>query len=317
MAVEKKFDVVVVGELNVDIILDQLSSFPEVGKEKFAEEMTFTLGSSAGIFASNLSSLGSKVSFIGKTGNDLLGHYCKEQLEAKGVDCSMLIMDNQLKTGATIILNYGEDRANATYQGAMKHLEPADITKEMLGKSRHLHFSAYFFQPGFRNKLGSLFKLAKEAGLSTSFDVQWDPAELWDIDLKSILPYVDIFLPNEKELLTITKENSLNKAIASIENHANVIIVKRGNLGSLLHYNHTALIGPPFLNEEVVDCIGAGDSFNAGFIFKFLQGDTLPNCQVFANLVGAISTTMAGGTAAFTNFEETLQIGKEKFGYDA
>lgn len=80
---KKEFDVIVVGELNVDLILNQLESFPETGKEKLADAMTLTLGSSSAIFASNLSSLGMKVAFIGKIGNDIFGRFCKEQLEAK------------------------------------------------------------------------------------------------------------------------------------------------------------------------------------------------------------------------------------------
>ena len=64
----KQFDVIVVGELNVDLIMNQLHSFPETGKEKLAEKMLLTLGSSSAIFASNLAALGMKVSFVGKIG---------------------------------------------------------------------------------------------------------------------------------------------------------------------------------------------------------------------------------------------------------
>jgi len=102
------------------------------------------------------------VSFIGKVGNDVFGNFCKEQLEAKGVDTSMLMMSNKWKTGATIILNADEDRANVTYQGAMKYLGIGDITSEMLSTANHLHFSSYFLQPGFKNELHNLFKMAKE-----------------------------------------------------------------------------------------------------------------------------------------------------------
>lgn len=313
---ERKFDVIVVGELNVDLILDELASFPEIGKEKFCKGMTLTLGSSAAIFASNLSALGKKVSFAGKVGNDTFGRFCKRELEAKGVDTSMLIMSDDVKTGATIILNYGEDRANVTYQGAMKDFRAEDITPEMLGTAQHMHFSSYFFQPGFKNKLPQLFKMAKDAGLTTSLDVQWDPAEIWNIDLASILPFVDILLPNEKELLNITKAADLKSAIASLSGHKNITVVKRGNQGSLMIQNDVTIEGKSFLNENVVDCIGAGDSFNAGFILKFLQQENLAHCQVFANLIGAISTTQAGGTSAFVSFEETLNIAREKFGYE-
>ena len=313
---KKVFDVIVVGELNVDIILNQVESFPEVGKEKLADSMTLTLGSSSAIFASNLSALGMKVSFIAKIGNDVFGRFCKEQLEVKGVDTSMLMVSDDLKTGATIVLNFGEDRAMVTHQGAMKHLGMNDISKEMLGVAKHLHFSSYFLQPGFKNDLDSLFKMATEAGLTTSLDVQWDPVEQWDFDFKTILPYVDVFLPNETELLNLTGKDSIDAALKAIEGNGKFIAIKKGTQGSLLSCNNKLVNGKPFLNDKVVDAIGAGDSFNAGFIFKFIQGFTPEDCQTFGNLVGAISTTQAGGTTAFTGYEDTMKIAKEKFGYE-
>lgn len=312
---KKAFDVIVVGELNVDLILNQIESFPETGKEKLAHKMTLALGSSSAIFASNLSSLGMRVAFIGKIGNDLFGHFCKEQLTKKGVDTSMILIDEKLETGATVVLNFGEDRANVTYQGSMKHLSFEEITDEMLCKGRHLHFSSYFFQPGFKDKLDMMFAKAKGAGLTTSLDVQWDPAEQWEFDYKKILPLTDIFLPNEKELLNVTKQSSVENAIHLIKNFGNIIIVKRGTEGSLMSYDKEIISCKAFSNEDAVDAIGAGDSFNAGFIFRYLQNGALDDCQEFANLMGAISTTKAGGTQAFINFQETMKIAKEKFAY--
>lgn len=312
---KKKFDVIVAGELNVDLILNQIGSFPEVGKEKLADKMTLTLGSSSAIFASNLSALGMKVSFIGKIGNDIFGRYCKEQLEAKGVDTSMLIMNDELQTGATIILNFGEDRAMVTHQGAMKYLTLNDITKEKLKQAKHLHFSSYFLQPGFRNELGHLFKMAKEEGLSTSLDIQWDPEEKWDFDYKEILPFTDVFLPNEAEVLKLTGTDEINSALQTIEGFAKLTAIKKGSRGSLLCYNGRQVEKGPFLNEDIADAIGAGDSFNAGYIFKFIQGCSPEDCQTFGNLTGAISTLKPGGTEAFKDYKSIMEIAKNKFGY--
>ena len=312
----KKFDVIVVGELNVDLIMNQLQSFPETGKEKLAEKMSLTLGSSSAIFASNLAALGMKVSFVGKIGNDIFGNFCKDQLSEKGVDTSMLIQSDSLQTGATVILNFGEDRAMITHQGAMKNLGISDITNEMLSTAKHLHFSSYFLQPGFKYNLHSLFKMAKDAGLTTSLDVQWDPVEEWDFDYKKVLPHVDIFLPNETELLKLTGAASIDAALNVINGYGKFILVKQGKQGSLLSYKNKTVRGRSFLNDKVVDAIGAGDSFNAGFVFKFINEFPPEDCQVFGNLVGAISTTKPGGTAAFINYDETLKIAKTKFAYE-
>lgn len=107
----KPYDILAIGELNVDLILNNIDGEPEVGKEKFAGDMILTLGSSTAIFAANAAALGAKVGFVGMIGQDTLGNLIRESLEAKGVDTSMLIETDEHSSGATIVLNYGEDRA--------------------------------------------------------------------------------------------------------------------------------------------------------------------------------------------------------------
>src|SRR5262249_6954778 len=179
----RPFDVLVVGELNVDLILDGLCALPEVGKEILACSMTLTLGSSSAIFASNLSCLGPRVAFLGKVGCDLFGSFVMERLRARGVDTSRVVTVPGLATGATVALNHGEDRAMITAMGAMEHLTLADVTAGHLASARHLHVSSVFLQPGLAPDMATLFRRAREAGMSTSFNPQWDPAEAWDLDL--------------------------------------------------------------------------------------------------------------------------------------
>jgi len=313
---EKLYDVLVVGELNVDLILDGIDKFPEMGKEVLAQRMTLTLGSSSAIFASNIASLGVRVAFIGKIGNDKFGEVVLESLKKNKVDTSMIKIDETLGTGATVILNFDEDRANTTFPGAMDHLTINDIVEADLSKARHLHFSSYFLQPGMWNSLGDLFRKAKKLGLTTSFDMQWDPQETWKLDVADVLPSVDVFLPNENELMFLTGKNSIDDAIELIKKYANILVVKRGNRGSIVHYKDQLTDLPAFLNDQVVDAIGAGDSFNAGFIFKFIHGNNVSECQKFGNLTGAISTTASGGTAAFEDFEKFKKTAKERFEID-
>jgi sugar/nucleoside kinase (ribokinase family) len=308
-------DVIVVGELNVDLILNRIDSFPEMGKEKLARDMTLTLGSSSAIFASNLSSLGTSVSFLGKIGEDSFGDLVISSLQSKGVDTKTIIRSRELKTGATIVLNFDEDRAMVTHAGAMEALVLDDISESDLKNAKHLHFSSYFLQPGMKKSIGKMFEMAKRNGLTTSFDAQWDPEENWDLDLQSVLPYVDVFLPNKQELLNLTKKPTIEEALDDIASIANITIVKMGNRGSLLSVDGEKIEKKAFLNNNVVDAIGAGDSFNAGFIYKFIQNYPVRDCQEFGNLTGAISTTAAGGTTAFKDYETVLKIAKERFGY--
>lgn len=311
----KDFDVSVIGELNVDFILNQIDSFPVMGKEILSQQMNVTLGSSSAIFASNLSCLGARVAFIGKIGQDAFGDIVLATLRNSGVDTEAIARNENLKTGATVVLNFGEDRAMITHPGAMEDLTFDDIDWDTILRSRHLHISSYFIQKGIRKDVGRIFQRAKDAGLTTSFDPQWDPAEQWNMDLEGILPFVDVFMPNKKELLHLTRQATIEDAAAYVKDFANTIVGKLGNEGSVLLLNGEMAFQPAFLNEQVVDAIGAGDSFNAGFIYKFIHTYPLETCQEFGNMTGAYSTTASGGTGAFAGRANILQNIKDRFGY--
>lgn len=312
---EKKIDVIVIGELNVDIILNEIESFPVIGKEIIANKMSVTLGSSSAIFASNLSSLGIKVAFIGKVGKDNFAQIVLASLEGKNVDTSHIIKSSSLNTGATVVLNYDQDRANITYPGAMNELRLEDIDFGFLSIARHMHFSNCFMQPGIRNDLITLFKLAKESGLTTSFDTQWDPEEKWDLPLEKLLPYVDVFLPNIQEFKFLTRSSSIEEGIQKLHHFAHYIVIKNGSDGAMAWDGKELQSQSAFKNDRVVDCIGAGDSFNAGFIMDFIKNKPIKKCLETGALTGAINTTRAGGTGAFDNPETIREIARERFNY--
>ena len=311
----KRYDVLVVGELNVDIILNQIDGFPEIGKEKLARTMVTTLGSSSAIFASNLSRLGARVAFLGRIGTDTNGELVLSRLQDCGVHTDFIRRSTDVDTGATLVLNYDEDRAMVTYPGAMECLTIDDIPEEVLAQARHLHFSSFFLQPGLRPAVSTLFQRAKALGLTTSLDPQWDPDERWEFEAAEILPHVDVFLPNEKELLLLTRASTMDEALTSLADYARCIVVKKGNQGSYGWQNHQLRHQPPFLNKEVVDAIGAGDSFNAGFIREFVRGGSLEACQTLGNLTGALSTTQSGGTTAFQDTQRMIEVAQSTFNY--
>ncbi len=310
----KKFDVIAIGELNVDLILNRIDGFPEIGKEKFAKDMVLTLGSSTAIFAANIAALGAKTAFVGMVGKDVFGTLIKESLSAKSVDTSFIIESDDYPSGATIVLNYEDDRANVTYQGAMDVMSFKDIDKKIFDETTHIHISSIFMQSGIKRDLFEILKFAKEKGITTSLDTQWDPLEKWELDYAKVLPYVSVFMPNEKELQLLTRSSDLNTAIEKIQPFINVCIIKRGKNGSLLvQKDGTQHHQEAFFNENVVDAIGAGDSFNSGFIYQFIKGQPLTECQRFGNLMGAINTTASGGTGAFTSKKIIKQIAEERF----
>ena len=314
-ATENKPDVIVIGELNVDIILNDIESFPVIGKEIIANKMSVTLGSSSAIFASNLSSLGPDVAFIGKIGEDNFAQVVLSTLERKNVDTSHIIKSTSLSTGATLVLNYDQDRAMVTYQGAMNDLRLEDIDFGFLSTARHMHFSSCFMQPGIRNDLTALFQRAKELDLTTSLDTQWDPAEKWDLPLEELLPYVDVFLPNIQEFKFLTRSKTIEEGIRKLQHFAHYIIIKNGSDGAMAWNGKDLIFQPAFMNNNVVDCIGAGDSFNAGFIKDFINKKPIKKCLETGALTGAINTTRAGGTDAFENPGKIKEIARKKFNY--
>lgn len=312
----KNYDIIALGELNVDLILNQIESEPEIGKEKFAKQMTLTLGSSTAIFAANAAALGVKVAFCGMIGNDSFGDLVETSLRAKGVDTRFLIRQDKHATGATICMSYDEDRANLTYQGAMDFMSLQDIDPKVFEEGKHIHISSIFMQSGVKKDLMAILRKAQEAGITTSLDTQWDPVEAWDLDYKEVLPLLTVFMPNETELKFLTHSETLEEAIEKIRPYTNAAVIKCGSRGSLLMQKGKAdRKQAALLNEHVVDCIGAGDSFNSGFISQLVQGKTLEECQQYGNMTGAVNTTAAGGTGAFTCREDVERVAKEKFGF--
>lgn len=292
-------EVLVVGELNVDLILNGMNSLPQIGAEIIAEQLTMAMGSSSAIMAANLAALGTSVAFCGKLGDDQFADFILSELNSKGIDTSCVQRIPGYKTGATVVLSYGQERANITYCGAMELLTMNDIPWEALQKYNHLHLSNFFVQKGLKNNVVELFRKAKSLGVTTSLDLQWDPANEWAFDYKACLAYVDIFMPNEAELLALTGRNSIDDALGVIRPYAHTVALKRGKKGSIGISEDERIELSAFQTEKFIDAIGAGDSFNAGFIFQYLKGASLEECLRYGNAIGALSTTAPGGTGAF------------------
>jgi len=304
---EKKFDLMVVGELNIDLIMSRLSNPPELGKEQRADDMELTLGSSTAIFASNCSSLGLDVAFCGKVGTDSFGKFVMNALAERRVNADAVIVDPGLKTGATIIYNYDNDRMMVTHPGAMEHLSVEEVPESLFAESRHLHTSSIFFQPLLKSRLPDLFRKAKEHGLTTSMDTQWDPDEAWDLDLEATLPHLDFFLPNDQELMQLTATSSVDDALDKLRAYKTVTVVKMGTEGAVMQAGGERTSLPAWHVPDFADAIGAGDSFNAGFIHSWLNDKPLEECLSFGNLTAAVSTTAYGGTAAIRSLDQVRE----------
>ena len=287
------------GELNLDLILYGLPRELAVDRELLASDMAFTLGSSSAILAHNLCVLGTRVGFISRIGPDPLGKIAVERLSAAGVDTSRVRQGTgKTSTGLTIVLPHSQHRYIFTYPGAMFEMQYSDIDMDYLRSARHLHLSSFFLHRALRPRIANLFQRAKEAGLTTSLDTNDDPENQWGKDLHDVLKYVDLFFPNDREAKKIAGTTDLSQALNFLAGLAKTVVVKRGSAAAICRSGdgQWSLAPPPV---TTVDDVGAGDTFNAGFLCLYLRGAKLEDCLAFANLAAAFSVTKAGGTEAF------------------
>ncbi len=304
-------DIVVVGELNVDLILTGLASFLEMGTSKLSKDMSFTLGSASAIFASNIARLGPKVGFLGKIGDDFLGEYIIHCLESSHVDTARIIRDKKEKTGICVSISFPENYAMASYPGVRETFKLSDVDFDYVAKARHMHLSSYYLQTGMMPGCAKLFRGAKELGLTTSFDSDSDPSGKWDHSILETLKYVDVFLPNETEALNISKCSDIVSALNMLSEIVDTVVIKSGKHGAWVKNRYKTIHVKAF-DIDVVDTTGAGDSFNSGFIYQYLNGSDIEQCAIWGNACAAISTTKPGGTAAFPNIAELQQFLSER-----
>jgi len=292
-----QFDVTIAGELNLDLVLYGLPSDLPPEREIIANDMALTLGASSAIVAHNLAILGDRVGFISRIGKDSLGDAALDRLRGAGVDVSHVRRSNDAGSGLTVILHHGTWRNILTYLGTIAQLTFEDLDIKYLCAARHFHLSSFYLQTALRPRVVDLFKVLKAAGLTISMDTNDDPEDRWE-GLREVLPYVDVLLPNEREALKISGELDLNGALASLAEQVPTVVVKLGPEGSIARRGREQFRGVA-VKVDAVDTIGAGDSFDAGFINQYIRGADLETCLTYGNLAGALSTTKPGGTEAF------------------
>lgn len=302
------FDITIAGEINLDLILYGLPARIPTERELLATGFEATLGSSSAILAHNLACLGMATGFITRVGRDEFGRLALKRMAESGVDLSRVIKaDNETRTGVTVLLDHGGERRILTYPGTMFEMTRADLDLEYLASARHFHLSSLFLHRGLQADLPDLFKELKARGLTLSLDTNDDPEDKWDGVLARILPYVDILLPNQDEVCRIAHRDTLDGALAELSSAVPIIAVKCGREGAVVQ-NGSNRIRVPGVRVDAVDSIGAGDSFNAGFLAAWLSGCGLEQSARAGNTTGAYSTLRPGGTEAFRRAEERARF---------
>jgi len=233
----------------------------------------------------------------------------------QGIDLLLQSMAEVKRRGisAGLIIVGGSKDQVSRYQQMASELTIDDIDWDYIAGARHLHLGCFFLQTGIRKDVGKLFAKAQEMGLTTSMDTNWDPDDKWGNDLMEALEFTDIFLPNDDEALRIARTDNLDAALDKLSKMVKVLAVKRGRAGATVCVDGKTYTDSGF-TVEAVETTGAGDSFNAGFLHKYLQGAGWQECLRWGNACGAIAVTALGGTGAFVNPGEVQQKLKELVG---
>ena len=314
-------DLLVLGELNPDILVD--ASEPFVAFDQVETEMSsgdLTLGSSGAITAVAAHRFGLSVAMAAVVGDDTLGTLTVELLGRTGVDTRPVRTRADLATGLTVVVNApGGNRALLTYPGAMTALTVADVPPAILYGARHVHVSSLFLQRGLQPDLAELLRRFRARAITTSVDTGWDPQRQWTA-VADLLPWLDLLLPNEAELRELNRALELGAdeadsrwveiAAAALSRRGPAVAVKRGGAGGLL-CNRGSVFELTTTPLPPLDTTGAGDNFNAGFLFALLTGEPPDRRLASAVAAGRLSIRGRGGTGGIGSASELHELTRE------
>lgn len=296
----KKWDVYVVGDINVDLIVPDMNSLPSPGQEINVDNMTLNVGGGAAIFTLGLAKLGVKAAFNGIIGDDMCGKFILNELKSRSIDTSLIRISEQNKTGISIALTNENDRSFITYMGTNTELDINSVDNIQLAK--HVHVTGYRGSLNHKKYIEALKKI-KQTDATISLDVGWDDTGEWYEGIFEIISYVDIFFINEVEAINYSKCETAEKALKKLSQFCSNVVIKMGSKGSVSVRNGKVETAEAF-KVKAIDTTGAGDSFNAGYVYAFLKGLDLKNCLICGNGCGALSVTALGGNTGFPNENE-------------
>ncbi|HYF50226.1 MAG TPA: carbohydrate kinase family protein [Planctomycetota bacterium] len=301
MPQNKKLDVMSVSDLCVDLLL-RGNVRPKFGQaEQLIENYELELGGSANIFAVQFANLGGRAGLIGRAGADIFGRFALETLDRSRVDTSRVVVDPEIKTGLGVALTEPHDRAILTYSGSIDAVTPEQLRALDPRAFSHWHIASYFLLTRLRAEWPRFCSELIKYDVTVSLDTNWDPEDRWE-DVTDLLPLTDVFLPNAAEALAITGERDLHRAGSELAKLGPLVVIKQGADGAtafIPNESEPLRVKPErtLSGREIVDCVGAGDCFDAGFLRAWKLGLSLEEALRWGLRCGAANLTAAGGIA--------------------
>lgn len=254
------------------------------------------------IFIDTVAKMGHSAAIIGGVGDDDFGHFTVERMEQDGVDCQFVHWSKQLSTGCAFV-TYFEDgsRKYIFHMGnsAAAEVDIPDISGMTDLKYFHIMGTALPDNPKFAQGIISLMRTAVKMGAKVSFDpnLRFElirDAKVYEM-IDEIMENTSVLLPGKEELMTITKQDTIEKAIKKAFKNPKleVLALKNGAKGSIIYSKDGSFVSKIY-PVEVQDATGAGDCYAAGFIAGLLEERSLEETAKMAAACGALNCAAFG-----------------------
>ena len=223
--------------------------------------------------------------FIGKIGNDELGHLYKSTLEQFGVQTTLLEGTKGSGRAMCFITGANAERTFADYMGAALELVPEDLKPEYFEGFDYFHIEGYLVQN--QDLIRKAVQMAKDAGCKISIDMaSYNVVESNDAFFHNLVEnYVDIVFANESEAKAFTKLEP-REAIDELAKHCEIAVVKVGKAGSMVRCGDEFHYIDPW-PATPIDATGAGDTYAAGFLYAHSLGMPLRVCGEIGSIIAA------------------------------
>ena len=291
----------------VDVLAKPVDRLPTPGGLLPVDHIELSMGGCASNTAIALSRLGVSNSLWGKLGRDDFGNYALERLKREGVETSGIVKDSKVSTSATIVLVHSDAQRSFLHSmAANDEIGLKDIRFSQLDRFQHLHVGGYFLFPALDGpKMAKVLRAARRKGLTTSLDTAWDLSGRWLKTLKPCLPYLDYFMPSEREVkMLLGHIRTAEAAETFLKLGAQAVIIKRGEKGSYFLNRVGWEAKVPAFKAKVVDTTGAGDCFCAGFLKGISLGWNFRDCLRLGNAAGASAVGALGATTGLKSFQQ-------------
>ncbi len=302
-------EVVALGDVNVDVIA-QIAHYPAKGEDAFSRSTTFHCGGSAANTATVLSCLGVRVALVARVGSDPWASVARRALEQAGVLLDCLQVDDEAMTGLMVILVTPDGERTMIGDRGANALAIVDETHQMsIRRARLLHLSGYaLLEDPQRSAALRAVEVARSQHVAISLDPGFAVSTEALDQMRSLLPAVDLLLPNLAEAKRLTHLSSPDDCVRALLGlGVGTVALKLGRSGCLVATNEHTIRMPAF-SVKARDSTGAGDSFAAGLIAAMLGRIDWEGGAVLGNALGAATTAHAGAGPRDTIVGDALAL---------